>query len=78
MMHDPIYIRFTSLCLCFLIHLPEDSHDWSKHVADVQCVLYTFIYLRALVDFDIISDSAKCPDFAFLKVESIYITPALK
>jgi len=53
------------------MHLPEDSHDLSKHVADIQSVLHTFIYLRALVGFDIISDSAKCPDFAFLKVESI-------
>jgi len=60
------------------MHLPEDGHDWSKHVADIQCVLYTFIHLRALVGFDITSDSAKCPDFTLLKVESLQITPELK
>ena len=53
------------------MHLPEDGHDWSIHVADTQCVVYSFIHLCALVGFDIISDSAECPDFTFLKVESL-------
>lgn len=69
---------YISLCLCFLMQLDDDGHDWSKHVADIHCVLYIFIHLRALVGFDIISDPDKCPDFIFLKVESLYVTSELK
>jgi len=25
-------------CVCFVMHLPQDGHEWPKHVGGIQCV----------------------------------------